>query len=70
MLKMLRITGVVCALFFSYNCTDPARKLTNLVNSSLPQLSNLAITCLDNGQYDINIDDYACLSKLAVTGLY
>ena len=37
--------------------------LTDLANPSLPQLSNLAITCLTNGQYDININDYACLSK-------
>ena len=49
---------------FRYTCSDPARKLTNLVNTSLPQLSTLAVTCLTNGQYDINIKDFTCLSKL------
>ena len=50
--------------FFSYNCSDPARKLTSLANPTLPQLSKLAVTCLTNGQYDIDINDYACLRKL------
>ena len=48
----------------TYTCFDSNKQVANMKDSSFGILNSLTVTCLFNGNYDLNVFDWTCTDCL------
>ena len=51
-------------IFSRYTCNDHTKKVIDMSNPQSNLLNNIYATCLVNGKYSIDVNNYGCIGKL------
>ena len=56
--------GTNIGMQVTYTCLDSNKQVANMKDSSFGILNSLTVTCLFNGNYDLNVFDWTCTDCL------
>ena len=57
-------------IFSRYTCNDHTKKVIDMSNPQSNLLNNIYATCLVNGKYSIDVNNYGCIGKLLKFNCY